>query len=132
MDVHYKEAHPSLALPPVLQGLEREEKTCWHGSQGRGIQCHYSVAPGCVPTGYRECRARSVHVCNLLYASNSLNPSGLFSPVGCSVTEVFTLLVDGGCNTSTHFHPFSAILAHFYPVLLHILCYRWMLDDDDG
>ena len=33
---------------------------------------------------------------------------------------------------ATHFHPFSAILAHFHPVLLHVLCYSWMVDCDDG
>ena len=46
----------------------------------------------------RECRARSVPTvrmqCKILYGGNYLNPSfDLFSLVGCSITEFFTLLV---------------------------------------
>ena len=33
---------------------------------------------------------------------------------------------------ATHIHPFSTILAHFRRVLLHVLCYGWMVDYDDG
>ena len=45
-----------------------------------------------------ECRARSVPAvrphCKLLYVGNYVNPSfGVFSPVGCSITELFTLFV---------------------------------------
>ena len=58
-----------------------------------------------------------VHVvrtqCKLLCVSNYLNPSfGLFSPVGCSITDFFKLLVDAGCGTFklppifTHFQLF--------------------------
>ena len=72
----------------------------------------------------------------ILYVGNYLKPSvGLFSPVGCSITDFFPLLVDGGCGTFelppifTHLAIFGA---HFYLVLLHVLCYRWMLDYDDG
>ena len=74
--------------------------------------------------------------CKFLYVGNYWNPSfGLFAPVGCSITDIFTLLVDGGCGTfelPPIFYPLFANLAHFYPVLLRVPCYRWMQDCDDG
>ena len=65
---------------------------------------------------YRDPR-NAVHTvrtqCKLCYVGNYLNPSfGLFSSVGCSKTDCFTLLVDGGCGTFelppifTHLQPF--------------------------
>ena len=58
--------------------------------------------------------------CKLLYVNNYFNPSfGLFSLAGCSITDVFTLFVDGGCGTFelppffTHFQPFEPIYARF-------------------
>ena len=72
--------------------------------------------------------------CKLLYVGNYLNPSfGPFSQVCCSITGFlrFLCIEDVAHLNATNFHPFSAILAYFHPVLLHVLCYSWMVDYDD-
>ena len=70
--------------------------------------------------------------CKVLYVGNYLNPSfGPFSQVCCSITGFFYVLcIEDVAHVKCH--PFSANLAHFHPVLLHVLCYRWRLDYDDG
>ena len=108
--------HPLLTLPLPKGGLGETSRAkqsllgVGHWLADKDILCWLKQG---------ECRARTAHTVQTFVCGNYLNPSfGLFSPVGCSITNFFAPLVDG-CGIFelppifTHFHPFLAILAHF-------------------
>ena len=121
-----RKARPHLPLAPHVVILSDHNSIISPGVDSEKPTVHHdlpdlpAVAAATAQRTHRECRARignAVHVvrtqCNLLYVRNYLNPSfGLFSLVGCSITECFMLLVHRGCGTFelppmfTHFQPF--------------------------
>ena len=73
--------------------------------------------------------------CTILYVRNYLNPS--FGPFTSLLFHnrffLRFLCIEDVAHLKYHpFSPLSTIFTHFHPVLLHLLCYRWMLDYDDG
>ena len=73
--------------------------------------------------------------CKLLYVSNYLNPSfDLFTSLLFHHSSFLRFLcIEDVAHLNCHpFSPIFSYLNPFSPVLLHVLCYKWMVDYDDG